>query len=78
MPASHQYLLTVLSIWWAFGQLLGSLVRGSLVDKSFDTDRSHRLLGHSYPTFLARLPLLLVPSLPMKVGATSCIPWVAL
>ncbi|GLB38811.1 putative sugar (and other) transporter [Lyophyllum shimeji] len=27
VPASHQYLLTVLSIWWAFGQLLGSLVR---------------------------------------------------
>ena len=27
IPASHQYLLTVLSIWWAFGQLLGSLVR---------------------------------------------------
>lgn len=27
VPASHQYLLTVLSIWWAFGQLMGSLVR---------------------------------------------------
>lgn len=27
VPASHQYLLTVLSIWWAFGQLIGSLVR---------------------------------------------------
>ncbi|KAG1728431.1 hypothetical protein EDB19DRAFT_159476 [Suillus lakei] len=26
IPASHQYLLTVLSIWWAFGQLYGSLV----------------------------------------------------
>jgi hypothetical protein len=26
VPASHQYLLTVLSIWWALGQLLGSLV----------------------------------------------------
>lgn len=26
MPASHQYLLTVLSIWWAIGQLTGSLV----------------------------------------------------
>jgi hypothetical protein len=26
IPASHQYLLTVLSIWWAMGQLLGSLV----------------------------------------------------
>ncbi|KAG2055936.1 hypothetical protein BDR06DRAFT_301564 [Suillus hirtellus] len=26
VPASHQYLLTVLSIWWAIGQLLGSLV----------------------------------------------------
>lgn len=27
VPASHQYLLTVLSVWWAFGQLIGSLVR---------------------------------------------------
>ncbi|KAJ2914338.1 hypothetical protein MD484_g6080, partial [Candolleomyces efflorescens] len=26
VPASHQYLLTILSIWWAFGQLIGSLV----------------------------------------------------
>jgi hypothetical protein len=26
VPASHQYLLVVLSIWWAFGQLIGSLV----------------------------------------------------
>jgi hypothetical protein len=30
IPASHQYLLTVLSIWWAFGQLIGSLVRCEL------------------------------------------------
>jgi hypothetical protein len=27
VPATHQWLLTVLSIWWAFGQLFGSLVR---------------------------------------------------
>jgi hypothetical protein len=26
IPATHQYLLTVLSVWWAIGQLLGSLV----------------------------------------------------
>ncbi|KXN82044.1 hypothetical protein AN958_03295 [Leucoagaricus sp. SymC.cos] len=31
IPASHQYLLTVLSIWWAFGQLLGSLVAWPLI-----------------------------------------------
>ncbi|KAJ6492679.1 MFS general substrate transporter [Mycena vulgaris] len=31
LPASHQYLLTVLSIWWAFGQLLGSLVAWPLI-----------------------------------------------
>lgn len=29
IPGSHQYLLTVLSIWWAFGQLIGSLVNYS-------------------------------------------------
>jgi len=31
IPASHQYLLTILSIWWAFGQLLGSLVAWPLI-----------------------------------------------
>ncbi|OBZ68823.1 putative MFS-type transporter PB1E7.08c [Grifola frondosa] len=31
IPASHQYLLTVLSIWWAFGQLIGSLVAWPLI-----------------------------------------------
>ncbi|KAI0715628.1 MFS general substrate transporter [Cerioporus squamosus] len=31
IPASHQYLLTVLSIWWAFGQLVGSLVAWPLI-----------------------------------------------
>ncbi|OCH87958.1 MFS general substrate transporter [Obba rivulosa] len=31
IPASHQYLLTVLSIWWAFGQLLASLVAWPLI-----------------------------------------------
>lgn len=27
VPGSHQYLLTILSIWWAIGQLVASLVR---------------------------------------------------
>ncbi|KAI0065066.1 MFS general substrate transporter [Artomyces pyxidatus] len=31
VPASHQYLLTVLSVWWALGQLLGSLVAWPLL-----------------------------------------------
>ncbi|KAF9810501.1 hypothetical protein IEO21_06896 [Rhodonia placenta] len=31
IPASHQYLLTILSIWWAFGQLVGSLVAWPLI-----------------------------------------------
>ncbi|KAH0582368.1 hypothetical protein H2248_010313 [Termitomyces sp. 'cryptogamus'] len=31
VPASHQYLLTVLSIWWAFGQLLASLIAWPLI-----------------------------------------------
>ena len=26
VPATHQWLLTVLSIWWAIGQLVGALV----------------------------------------------------
>ncbi|KIM70818.1 hypothetical protein SCLCIDRAFT_100661 [Scleroderma citrinum Foug A] len=31
VPASHQYLLTVLCIWWAIGQLVGSLVAWPLI-----------------------------------------------
>ncbi|THG96352.1 hypothetical protein EW026_g5461 [Hermanssonia centrifuga] len=31
IPASHQYLLTVLSIWWAIGQLVGSLIAWPLI-----------------------------------------------
>ena len=31
VPGSHQYLLTILSIWWCLGQLLGNLVILSFV-----------------------------------------------
>ncbi|CAE7189911.1 unnamed protein product, partial [Rhizoctonia solani] len=31
LPGSHQFLLTILSIWWAFGQLLGSLVAWPII-----------------------------------------------
>ncbi|KAH9891835.1 MFS general substrate transporter [Cubamyces lactineus] len=31
IPPTHQYLLTVLSVWWAIGQLVGSLVRPTLL-----------------------------------------------
>ncbi|KDR66281.1 hypothetical protein GALMADRAFT_232637 [Galerina marginata CBS 339.88] len=31
VPATHQYLLTVLSIWWAFGQLFASLIAWPLI-----------------------------------------------
>ena len=30
IPASHQYVLTFMSIWWTFGQLFASLVCVSL------------------------------------------------
>jgi len=42
VPASHQYLLTVLSIWWALGQLLGSLV-GLLFIYSYPASSSVKL-----------------------------------
>ncbi|KAI0754802.1 sugar transporter [Daedaleopsis nitida] len=41
IPASHQYLLTVLSIWWAFGQLVGSLVAWPLIANFSCTDASN-------------------------------------
>ena len=31
VPATHQWLLTVLSIWWAIGNLAASLVSDSIV-----------------------------------------------
>ncbi|KAH7100322.1 MFS general substrate transporter [Auriculariales sp. MPI-PUGE-AT-0066] len=31
IPGSHQWLLTVLAIWWAFGQLIGSLIAWPLI-----------------------------------------------
>ena len=45
VPASHQWLLTVLSVWWAVGQLVASLVSRKHLKvlkkahHSFDSDR---------------------------------------
>ncbi|KAH9949774.1 MFS general substrate transporter [Amylocystis lapponica] len=33
VPPSHEYLLTILSVWWAFGQLYGSLIAWPLFVK---------------------------------------------
>lgn len=60
IPASHQYLLTILSIWWALGQLLGSLVKLSTrslhivhADLSLDCMAfdCELLLSYNCPTF---------------------------
>src|SRR5436853_1337926 len=31
LPGSHQWLLTIMSIWWSFGQILGTLVAWPLI-----------------------------------------------
>ena len=31
VPGTHQYLLTILSIWWSIGQLVADLVRVNLL-----------------------------------------------
>ena len=31
LPGSHQWLLTVMSIWWSFGQIVGTLVAWPLI-----------------------------------------------
>ncbi len=78
IPASHQYLLTVLSIWWPLGQLLGSFVRLLSLPCFSDIDmcapRSH---GRSLPTFhVRRLPRRLRVRAPRtKAGATSFTQW---
>ena len=85
MPVSHQYLLTVLSIWWAVGQLIASLVGISdLLLVSLWTSLMHyhlspvyRLLGHYSQTFLVNL--LRTPSvchLKTKDGVIFSIRWV--
>lgn len=34
IPGKHQYLLTLLSVWWAIGQVAGSLIAVSGLDRS--------------------------------------------
>jgi hypothetical protein len=77
IPASHQYLLTVLSIWWAFGQLLGSLVRYSRDHCSWSMLTYFRLHSLLLPiTLVPPLPPLLpAQSLQIKGGDISCSPW---
>jgi hypothetical protein len=78
IPASHQYLLTVLSVWWAFGQLLGSLV-GTLPHYCLRyTLTCFRLHGPLFPITLVPplSPLLPVQDPQMKGGDISCSLWV--
>ncbi|EIM84320.1 MFS general substrate transporter [Stereum hirsutum FP-91666 SS1] len=67
VPASHQYLLTVLSIWWAIGQLVGSLVAWPLIanfscptDATPETCSRSQNMGWRYTVFtLGGLMLIL-------------------
>jgi hypothetical protein len=47
VPGSHQYLLTILSIWWCLGQLLSSLVCITSFCVSVFANEDPRLLGLS-------------------------------
>jgi len=51
VPSSHQYLLTILSIWWCIGQLLGNLARLPLVSASFSSAdyQQNRMASHPSP-----------------------------
>jgi hypothetical protein len=77
IPASHQY-LTVLSVWWAFGQPLGSLVENS-PDRCLRCILTCvRLHGPLFPITFAPLlsPLLPVQDPRTKGGDISCSLWV--
>ncbi|KAF9235006.1 major facilitator superfamily domain-containing protein [Melanogaster broomeanus] len=55
VPGSHQYLLTILSIWWSFGQLLSSLIAWPLIanfscPSAEDCERSNNM-GWRYLLF---------------------------
>lgn len=55
VPSSHQYLLTILSIWWCMGQLLGNLITWPLISNftctsATDCDRSSNM-GWRYLLF---------------------------
>lgn len=77
IPASHQYLLTVLSVWWAFGQLLGSLVRNLPHCCLQCTLTCFRLHGPLLPITLVPplSPLLPVQDPQTKGGDISCSLW---
>ncbi|KIK13718.1 hypothetical protein PISMIDRAFT_379089 [Pisolithus microcarpus 441] len=56
VPGSHQYLLTILSIWWCLGQLLASLIAWPLIagyscSSSADCDKSNNM-GWRYLLFV--------------------------
>ena len=54
MPSSRQYVLAILSIWWAIRQLLGSSELGvPTVLHPLPLTSFHRLHGHSPQTFPA-------------------------
>ncbi|EIN05730.1 MFS general substrate transporter [Punctularia strigosozonata HHB-11173 SS5] len=67
VPAPHQYLLTLMSIWWSIGQLLASLVAWPLIanfscplDAPAGTCTRHANMGWRYLMFtLSALMLLL-------------------
>jgi len=69
IPASHQYLLTVLSVWWAFGQLLGSLVENPPDRRLRCTLTCVRLHGPLCP--ITHAPQLSPPLLPVQDPRTK-------
>ena len=54
VPGSHQFLLTILSIWWSIGQLVADFVRKHLHHVPYISDCSYRSPGLSSQTSLAR------------------------
>ena len=66
VPATHQWLLTVLSIWWAIGQLVGALV-----SPQFPTHLSRYRSPMPARTQQVAWPLIANFSCPSAVGCTK-------
>ena len=74
IPGTHQYLLTVLSIWWCLGQLLISLVRNHPFE-FYDLTGipPFSLPGLLLPTSPAQLPPPNVPEAKIWGGVIYCL-----
>jgi hypothetical protein len=77
LPGSHQWLLTIMSIWWSFGQILGTLVAWPLIANygcnSAEGCTRENNMGWRYFLFTYPSPLLLDSNLTTSMGGLTLV-----